>query len=69
MLVNVGDALIGESGTLEITASPEASYVEGGNLVSAFSRDQTVIRAITRHDFAVIYQEAIAVKTGILYGT
>lgn len=67
-LVNVADCLIAETGGMEITADPGAAYVEGGNLVSAFSRDQTVVRAIVRHDFAVQHNEAIAVMTGVQYG-
>ena len=64
-LVNVPDLIIAEQGGMEITASEEASYVEGANLASAFSRDQTVIRAIVRHDFAVQYPEAVVVMTGV----
>jgi len=66
-LVNVPDLIIAEQGGLEITASDEASYVEGANLASAFSRDQTVIRAIVRHDFAVQYPEAVVVMTGVAW--
>lgn len=66
-LANMSDAIIGETGTLEITPSSEASYVEGGSLASAFSRDLTVIRAITRHDFAVRHAESVAVLTGVLW--
>jgi HK97 family phage major capsid protein len=67
-LMNVSDLLIGEAGGLEITTDASASYIEGGNLVSAFSRDQTVVRALSRHDFAVMYPEAVAIKTGITWG-
>lgn len=47
------DAIIGESTDLMLDVSQEASYLVGGNLVSAFAYDQTVIRGIARHDFAV----------------
>lgn len=67
-LVNVSDTIIAETGGLEVTADSTASYQEGGNLVSAFSRDQTVIRAIVRHDFAVVYPEAVTVMTGVTWG-
>lgn len=67
-LVDMDQCLIAESGGLEIEVSREASYVESGSLVSAFSRDQTVIRTIMRHDFAVQYAEAVAVKTNITWG-
>lgn len=66
-LVNVPDLIIAEQGGLEISTSMEASYIEGANLASAFSRDQTVIRAIVRHDFAVQYPEAVVVLTGVAW--
>lgn len=47
------DAIIGESTDLMLDVSQEASYLSGGNLVSAFAYDQTVIRGIARHDFCV----------------
>ncbi len=67
-LVNMPDTLIGEAGGLEITVDPGASYVEGGTLKSAFSLDQTVIRIILRHDFAVIHQEAVALIDNLTWG-
>jgi HK97 family phage major capsid protein len=67
-LVDMDQVLIGESGGMEIEVSREASYVESGSLVSAFSRDQTVIRTIMRHDFAAQYAEAIAIKNAITWG-
>ena len=66
-LANMPDTLIAESGGLEITADTSAAYIEGGTLVSSFSRDQTVVRAIVRHDFTVLYPESVAVLTGVLY--
>lgn len=68
-LVNMPDTLIGEAGGLEIEVDPGASYTDGGSLVSAFERDQTVIRAILRHDFAVLHGESVAVKTGVTWGS
>lgn len=68
-LFNVSDSLIGEAGGLEITADSSASYIEGSTLVSAFSRDQTVIRAIMSHDFAVLHEESVSVLTAVLYGS
>ena len=62
---NVDDALIGEVGGLEITVDSSASYFNGSELDSAFSQDQTVIRAIMKHDFAMMYDQAVAVMTGV----
>lgn len=66
-LVDMDEVLLGETGGLEITADSSASYLDGGTLVSAFSQDQTVIRAIMRHDLAVRYDEAVAVLTGVTW--
>jgi HK97 family phage major capsid protein len=44
---------IGEQMSLEIDASREAAYYDGSNTVSSFQRDQTLIRALSTHDFAV----------------
>ena len=68
-LVDFADVVIGESTQLIIEVSNEASYTDAsGTLVSAFDRDETVIKAIERHDFVVRHQESIAVKTGVVYG-
>lgn len=68
-LVDFADAIIGESSQLVIDASPEAAYHDGTNVQAAFSLDQTVIRAIARHDFAVRRAEAdAAVLTGVTWG-
>jgi len=42
--------VIGESSELEISAGDGVAYHDGSNVISAFSQDQTVIRAIERHD-------------------
>lgn len=68
MLVDMSDAIIGEASNLEIVASGDGSYVEAGVMKSAFSRDETLIRAITRHDFAMRHAESVAVKTGVTWG-
>jgi HK97 family phage major capsid protein len=60
-LVDFADVVIGEATSLMIDVSTEASYVSGGSLVSAFSRDQTVVRVIAEHDFVVRHPESIAV--------
>jgi len=67
-LVDFADAIIGEATQLIIDASSEAAYVSGGNVVSAYSLDQTVIRVIAEHDFAVRHPESVAVITGLTWG-
>lgn len=62
-LVNMADAMIGEAQSLIIDISMEASYINAATntLVSAFSLDQSVVRAIAEHDFAMRRGESVAV--------
>lgn len=62
------DVVIGEAMNLRIDASMEASYIDGGTLVSAFSQDQTVVRAITEHDFGVRRPVSVCVMNGVTWG-
>lgn len=63
------DVLIGESSELVIDASTEAAYLdENGNLVSAFANDQTVLRAIAKHDLGVRREESIVVLDSVKWG-
>lgn len=64
-LTDFNDAIIGEATGLIIDISTNATYMENGQLVSAFSRDQTVVRAITEHDFGLRHDPSTAVLTGV----
>jgi HK97 family phage major capsid protein len=67
--VDFGDCFIGEDETLLIDYSKEATYKDtDGNMVSAFQRDQTLIRVIAKHDFGPRHVESIAVLTGVAWG-
>lgn len=67
--VNFADCYIGEDMNLTVTMSTEASYKDGeGNVVSAFQRDQTLIRVISKHDFGPRHVESIAIGTGVTWG-
>lgn len=67
--VNFADMMIGEDMDIVLDFSKEASYKDaGGNWVSSFQRDQTVVRAIARHDFGPRHVECIAVGTGVDWG-
>jgi HK97 family phage major capsid protein len=57
--------MIGETLGLQIAVSQEASYMDGSTLVSAFSNDQTVLRAIMREDFGVRYADAFVIATNV----
>lgn len=62
------DCIIGESTSLIVDASGEAAYHDGTALQAAFSRDQTVIRLLARHDFGLRHEEAVAVLEGVDWG-
>lgn len=64
-LVDFADVVIGESENLIIDASTEAAYVESGALVSAFSRDQTLVRVIAQHDIGLRHDGAGTVLTAV----
>lgn len=67
-LVDMADAVIGESTSMTIDASSEAAYFDGAQVQSSFSRDQTVIRAIAEHDFVMRHDLSIAIMTEVTWG-
>lgn len=68
-LIDFGHVLIGTARALALKASTEASYKDaGGTLVSAFSRDETVIRATGSHDFAMRFDKAAQVLNTVKWG-
>ena len=64
-LVDLDDAVIGEAANLIIDVSSDAAYYDGSNVISAFSQDTTVLRAIEEHDFAMRRQESVALLNGV----
>ncbi|MTI12638.1 phage major capsid protein [Sansalvadorimonas verongulae] len=60
--------LIPDTMQIRLDVSTEATYKDGSELVSAFSRDQTVVRVIAEHDFGMRHDKAAAVATGIKWG-
>jgi HK97 family phage major capsid protein len=67
-LVDMADVLLGESTQLILEVSAEAAYSDGnGTLQSAFSRDETVVRAIQRHDLVMRHDASVAVLTTAYY--
>lgn len=59
------DVVIAESPGLIIDVSTEAAYHDGNGVVSAFSKDQTVIRVIAQHDLVLRHSESVAVLTDV----
>lgn len=60
-LVDMADAVIGESTQIAIDASGDAAYHDGNNIQASFSRDETVIRAIAEHDFGMRHDASVTV--------
>lgn len=67
-LVDFDESAIGEASQLSVAISTEAAFIENGQLVSAFSKDLTIMRVILEHDFAMRHDEAVAVLTGVTWG-
>jgi HK97 family phage major capsid protein len=62
------DVLIGETDSLTIDFSREATYNDNtGTLVSAFSRNQSVLRVVTGNDVGFRHNEALALGTGVTW--
>lgn len=63
------EMLVGDSMSLTLSSSSEAAYVDtGGNTVSAFQNDLTLMRAIEEHDFVPRHDVAISKLTGAGWG-
>lgn len=67
-LVDMAQVVVGEEAGIEISVSDTAAYHDGSAVVAPFSLDQTVIRAIMKHDLVVRHDVSIAVKTGVTWG-
>ncbi|ETA53976.1 phage major capsid protein [Ponticoccus alexandrii] len=69
MLVAPRHIMIGETGGMNVAMSSEASYRDSnGNLQSAFSKDETLLRLIMQHDIGLRHLLAVAVLTGVTWG-
>lgn len=67
--VDFADCYIGETGQYTMAYSTEASYKnDAGEMVSAFQRNQTLIRIMAKNDFAPRHVESIAVGVGVKWG-
>ena len=60
-MVDFADVVIGQSLGMIIDSSADAAYSDGGNTVAAFSKDQTVIRAIVEHDMGMRHDSSVSV--------
>ena len=67
MLVNMRECIVGINQELELAVSTEAAWSpDGTNWHSAFQQNQTLFRAVVRHDIAHRRPSQIVVQTGVL---
>jgi len=63
------ELIIADAYTMQLDTSAEAAYTDStSTLVSAFDRDETVVRAIEMHDFGMRHDAAAAALTGCTWG-
>ncbi len=68
-LIDFGHVLMGVTRALRLKASVEASYKNaGGTLVSAFSRDETVVRGMASHDFDMRHDKCTVINQALKWG-
>lgn len=62
------DVIIGDSDNMTIDFSREATYKDGnGQLVSAFSRNQSLLRVVKEHDIAFRHPEGLVLGTAVTW--
>lgn len=65
-LVEMSEAMVFDAMQMEISVSTEGTYVDAsGATVSTFQSDQTLIRAISEHDFLMRHDNAVVMITGV----
>lgn len=62
------DVVIGEQENMKVDFSREATYKDsGGQLVSAFSRNQSVVRVVVEHDIGFRHPEGLVLGTAVTW--
>jgi HK97 family phage major capsid protein len=67
-LVDFSETIIGESMGMVVDTSQEAAYHDGNTVQSAFSRDETAVRALAEHDFAMRHETSGAMLETVQWG-
>lgn len=68
-LVHAPSSLIGDSLNLQVDSFDGGAYYDGSSVVSGVSRDETVVRVISEHDYALRFDQAAYVLTGVSVGS
>jgi HK97 family phage major capsid protein len=66
-LADFADVVVAEATQILVDVSTEAAYFDGAATASAFSLDQTVIRAIVEHDLVMRHDESVAVLVAAIW--
>lgn len=64
----MSDVLLADNLDLEVTFHPDATYDDAGTIVSGVTQDQSLIRAISKHDLGVRHAESVAVMQVVKWG-
>jgi len=67
-LVDFSEVIIGESMGMVVDTSGDAAYHDGSQVQSAFSRDETAVRALAEHDFAMRHETSGAMLEQVTWG-
>ena len=59
ILVDMADVIVADTLNYQLDISDQATYVVGGQAVSAFQMDQTLFRVIQEHDIALKHQGSL----------
>jgi len=60
--------IFADAGSMSVDFSKEATYKDSsGNLISAFARNQSVIRVVAGHDFGFRHNEGLVLGTGVTW--
>lgn len=67
-IADFSEAIIAESMGITVDTSDSAAYHDGSSVVSAFSRDETAVRAIAEHDFGLRHTASAAMLQQVTMG-
>lgn len=65
---DMSEVIIGESMALELETFPNGAFHDGSSVVSGITTDQTVIRAISKHDIGLRHNVSGINVTGVTWG-
>lgn len=68
LFCDFSEATIGEA-PLRLDVSDQAAFIQDEELRAAFSGDVRLVRVIVEHDLSVRHREAVAVLTGVTWGS